>query len=189
MLHPPAPLAALLLATLAWAIAGCGGAAPSGAAKSYAPGATGVDQALADLDAAEAEIAGRFGPLASAAPQQPGWGAQQGYPQAQPGGAATSPYAQPPAAPPPPPAAAPAPEPLAAAPSEAPSDDEGDAEERAEREAEERCALACRALGSMRRAADHVCRAAGPDDARCLRARDRVTAADQRVRESCDECD
>jgi hypothetical protein len=201
----PARRAVLAVLLLAGAGAGCGGAmSAKDAAKTYPPGAAGLEEALADLDAAEARISERFGALASSAPAY-GYPQHQ-YPQQQP----TQPqggYAQPPGpspAPPPPPMAplpggadspAPAAEPASPTPTaQAPADageggDEDDAEERAEREHEERCELACRALGSMRRAAEHVCRAAGASDARCGRARERVGAAEQKVKESCDACD
>jgi MYXO-CTERM domain-containing protein len=48
------------------------------------------------------------------------------------------------------------------------------------------CATACRALDSMRRAADHLCEL-DPGD-RCAKARQRVTAATDRVRASCPDC-
>lgn len=46
------------------------------------------------------------------------------------------------------------------------------------------CANACRALESMRRAAEGICRMAGEGDERCDRARDRVRAAEDVVRDS-----
>lgn len=176
-------------------------------ARSYGPGPRGIDEALADLDAGEAEIASRFGlpaPTGGLGYQQPGYGGvppagygQPGYPPnqqapAQPG----QPWAQPPP-PPPPVASAPAADPAKPAdtpaagppapvePSAAPqsSDDE------AEREEKDRCEIACRALGSMKRAAEHVCRAAGSSDGRCARAKDRVAAASARVAASCEDCD
>jgi hypothetical protein len=44
-----------------------------------------------------------------------------------------------------------------------------------------RCAVACRALGSMRRSADRICTLTAADDSRCTNARQRVTRASQRV--------
>lgn len=46
---------------------------------------------------------------------------------------------------------------------------------------ESRCEVACRALGSMRRSADSVCRLAGAEDPRCELARGRVVKAESRV--------
>lgn len=200
--------AAALGLLLAAAACGCGGSAPGTAAKSYPAGPAGLDEALADLEAAEAQITARLGGWATAS-AQPGAGGQQGYaqpprgdgppggdgPPAESGREGAPPATAPMVPPPPEPAAeAPAQEPLAAAPpsrsaADVSLDDEAELEERAEREAEDRCALACRALGSMRRAADHVCRAAGEADPRCGRARERVAGASGRVRETCDDCD
>lgn len=50
------------------------------------------------------------------------------------------------------------------------------------------CAIACRALASMARAADHVCGLAGAEDTRCADARTRVERASERVRSSCPAC-
>lgn len=50
------------------------------------------------------------------------------------------------------------------------------------------CSVACRALGSMRRAAASLCGLAGDADPRCESARVRVTRADERVRASCPAC-
>lgn len=50
------------------------------------------------------------------------------------------------------------------------------------------CAIACRALGSMRRAADHLCGLAGEQDGRCTSARGRVRGADAEVRQTCPQC-
>jgi hypothetical protein len=55
--------------------------------------------------------------------------------------------------------------------------------DRAEKKAasETSCQLACRAFASLERAADSVCRLAGPRDDRCTRAREIVTANTPRV--------
>jgi hypothetical protein len=44
-----------------------------------------------------------------------------------------------------------------------------------------RCPEACKAMSSLRRAADAVCRLAGPNDARCSRAKEIVGDSEKRV--------
>ncbi|MCU0692361.1 MAG: hypothetical protein MUF54_13255 [Polyangiaceae bacterium] len=46
------------------------------------------------------------------------------------------------------------------------------------------CTIACRALASMRRAAEGICRLTGEEQARCVRARERVARADQQAANS-----
>jgi hypothetical protein len=46
---------------------------------------------------------------------------------------------------------------------------------------EDRCASSCRALGSMRRAVDALCRMTGDDDARCTDARKTLRESTTRV--------
>jgi hypothetical protein len=48
------------------------------------------------------------------------------------------------------------------------------------------CATACRALDSMRRATERICRI-DPGEP-CLKARDKVARAEQRVRAACPDC-
>jgi hypothetical protein len=50
------------------------------------------------------------------------------------------------------------------------------------------CDMACRALSSMRRSADRICALAGSADERCRRARERVSAAEERIRRAQCEC-
>lgn len=50
------------------------------------------------------------------------------------------------------------------------------------------CAIACRALASMGRAASHICDIAGENDERCENARGRVKNAEERVRSACPAC-
>jgi hypothetical protein len=50
------------------------------------------------------------------------------------------------------------------------------------------CDMACRALSSMRRSAERICELAGPSDERCARARSRVSAAEERIRQAHCEC-
>lgn len=50
------------------------------------------------------------------------------------------------------------------------------------------CLVACAALASMRRSADHLCGMAGERDAACGGARERVQRAEQRVVQACPAC-
>lgn len=54
--------------------------------------------------------------------------------------------------------------------------------------APDRCALACRALASMARAAESLCELQGDDDGRCRDARARVEGASARVQRACPSC-
>jgi hypothetical protein len=56
------------------------------------------------------------------------------------------------------------------------------------REKPSRCSRACRALGSMDRAAERLCELTGNGDERCESARGRVEAARGLVARSCDRC-
>jgi hypothetical protein len=58
----------------------------------------------------------------------------------------------------------------------------------AEQRSGDPCQDACRALGSMRRSAEHLCGLTGDADARCETAKARVSRADERVRTSCPAC-
>ena len=82
------------------------------------------------------------------------------------------------APPPPPPATANAP-PLAPAPRETTGKDA--ATDREEGKPASPCAVACRALSSMKRAADTICRIAGDDSPRCGAARQKVVEGTARV--------
>lgn len=50
------------------------------------------------------------------------------------------------------------------------------------------CLVACAALASMKRSADHVCGMAGESDAACTGARTRVSRATERVVAACPAC-
>jgi hypothetical protein len=50
------------------------------------------------------------------------------------------------------------------------------------------CDMACRALSSMRRSAERICALAGAADERCMRARGRVSSAEERIRRAQCEC-
>src|SRR5689334_9469413 len=164
MNHRTSRLGAIALALGASALAACGGAEHAPEAPPT-PSATPDDPAAA-LDRAEAEITRLLGPAYrhTEAPAQPG--------------------AVSPAAPPPPPVgrgdmpAAPKAETRA-----------GEAENRGGPAASsDPCHVACSALASMERAADHLCGLAGASDARCEGARTRVKNATARVKASCPSC-
>ncbi len=74
-------------------------------------------------------------------------------------------------------AAAPAP----VAPSSAESTQTSQPPQKSEEPAANACAIPCRALASMRRAADAICRLAGNTDARCTDARQTLAANQQRL--------
>jgi hypothetical protein len=167
------PTALVLFAALA--LAGCGAAAPPPSAES--PALSTTEGSLAALDRAEGELmlalGGQASPLATGAPAA-------GQPAMQGG------YAQP--APPPPPLADHPAEPMQT-PGAAPGDDRGAKEaERSTISGGDPCASACRALGSMRRATDHLCALSGEGDTRCEGARRRVDSASARVHASCPAC-
>lgn len=50
------------------------------------------------------------------------------------------------------------------------------------------CLVACAALASMKRSADHLCGMTGEEDAACGGARERVQRAEQRVTRACPAC-
>ena len=52
----------------------------------------------------------------------------------------------------------------------------------------DRCNRVCRAIGSMRRSVDAICRLAGDDDERCKKARGSLDRNDKRVKESSCGC-
>jgi hypothetical protein len=160
----PAVIAALAAVVLgAGSLTSCGGAAkesPRSPTGAEAP--TTLDEALAGLDRAEGEL---DSVLSRAAPpaRSPSY--------AEPPQAGAAQPATPPAAQPPPPATT--------IPADAMSQPE------ANRLASDPCAVACRALASMGRAAEHICGLAGESDGRCGAARQRVQAASTRVRGQC----
>ncbi|MEM9696245.1 MAG: hypothetical protein AAGA56_27115, partial [Myxococcota bacterium] len=51
------------------------------------------------------------------------------------------------------------------------------------------CGRACKALTSMRRAAERLCVLTGADDARCQEASKRTRIAEQRVKAQCPSCE
>jgi hypothetical protein len=147
----------------AGSLTSCGGAAkesPRSPTGAEAP--TTLDEALAGLDRAEGELDSVLLRAAPAA-QSPGY--------AQPPMAGAGQPSTPPAPPPPSPATT--------TPADAMSQPE------ANRLATDPCAVACRALASMGRAAEHICGLAGEADGRCGAARQRVQAASTRVHGQC----
>ena len=175
--------AAFVLVTAALTAAGCGGAVSGGGqepamssdrAAMVAPPST-VDEALAQLDTAELDVNRSLGYPGASAPQQ--------YAQP-PGGAPQAGAAQTAPSPPPPPAL---PAPAEAKRAEVQSSGDA-AETAASAPPPDPCTTACRALASMGRAADHLCGLAGAEDPRCDNARQRLSAAQSRVRQSCPSC-
>jgi hypothetical protein len=55
-------------------------------------------------------------------------------------------------------------------------------------DAGQRCTIACKALASMKRAAEQVCDLEGDDDERCVDLRARVEKARRRVSGKCPQC-
>lgn len=53
----------------------------------------------------------------------------------------------------------------------------------------EGCAVACKALASMKRSTDYLCKLAGESDLRCVDARERVRNARERVRRAACPCE
>jgi len=139
--------------------AGCGGSDAASPRSPAGGSAATLDGAMGDLDRAESELGAALGYQYA---HPPGVGAP---------GAAQQPV-QPGAAP-----AAPPPEPATPPPA--------DASKRTELSSSDPCAIACRALDSMGKAAEHICGLAGDSDTRCEAARSRVQAATERVRARC----
>lgn len=153
--------------------AGCGGAASKESATPDFKASTLSDD-FAALDYNEGLISQALGyPAAAPAVSDAGPGPAGGDPSA--GSAATSPATSPP------------PPPASAAPAEMSSqklyESGGD-----ERGSQSPCEIACRALSSMKRSADHVCEISSEQDERCSRAQNRVAQAGERVRRHCTGC-
>jgi hypothetical protein len=162
------------LVALASGPTGCGGGAvapaKSGAAE---PEIDTVEDALGALDDAEAELRLALGGAGAGDDGMTG-----------PPGAYPQPYAQPPPGQP-----APAPPPEPAEPQAGGQEPSLDREEEARAYSPESpCQVACRALASMERAALRLCELSGQDDARCVRAQERLDQAQVRVESSCSTC-
>ena len=165
------PYAAALLALSVLGIPLTGGCKSSGGMTAEGPPLPDVSSARRELERAEGEIYATFPRVSTLR---------------EPAGAPMSPGRSPGAAAPPITSEAPppAPPPLPVAPA-----DDGDrAAENVEKASGDPCAIACRALSSMRRAADRLCELTGEEDAACVDARERVRAADERVRSGCADC-
>jgi len=143
-------------------VLGCGSAAPGAKASDTAPvrELSDADSATAELNRAEGELDALFGPAgsATAAAEAPA--------------ASVSPtYAEPPRQPTTTTQSAPAPM----------SGKSAGGETRAS----DACGVACRALASMARAANHLCGLSGETDTTCESARDRLKNASTRVAARC----
>jgi hypothetical protein len=148
------------------ALPGCGGAAPEAAApgakspesaRSASPEPGSIEEAQAQIASARAQLGGdtgpsRFAPAPGAAPS----------PMSPVSPSLTPPRSTSPAAPP-------------AADSSTASGTSGAGG------GDDRCASPCRALASMRRAVDALCRMAGNDDARCTDAKRTLIDSEGRV--------
>ncbi|HEU4404642.1 MAG TPA: hypothetical protein VFS43_05055 [Polyangiaceae bacterium] len=152
-----------LLGLLALSLSACGGAAAPQAPGSPADGAPSSlktsDDSYASVDEAEQGLRRAQTELHSALGTAPAGDAA--------GGAPPPPAAEPAAPPPPGPARPPAPP----APKR-----EAQAQEAAP------CATACRAFTSMTKAADTICRLAGPSDERCTKAQRSIEEARSSLR-------
>lgn len=114
-----------------------------------------------------------------------GYPSQPGYPQQQP-----YPYASAPAPPPPPSTTQPAQPGMPGYPPETPALQASRDFDKAERElavSTSDCTNACRALGSMDRAAGNICKLSA-DKPRCDDATDKVRSARDKVKNSCGDC-
>ena len=146
------------------------------ASQQQSPGPTDLDALERDLALQEARLEQALGPrlALNQAPAEPAAGAPAA-------GAAPAP------APPPAPAEA---APASRAPETADDDDEQAAEgergaeaqsSKDKREEASPCETACRAVASMRRSAEAICRLSGAAHARCQHAEQRVSEAAERV--------
>lgn len=153
-------------------LAACGGEAPPGAAKTPDSTATAdprsVEEAQQRIAAAKAELAGMTA-QESAAPAG-------GFAQPPPA-AADAPRSAEPS--PPPPTSPVAPSSRPARPTPAPGGDSTPS--KATRNADDRCGSPCRAIASMRRAVNALCRMTGDDDARCVDAKRTLVESEGRI--------
>jgi hypothetical protein len=143
---------------VALAASGCAAEGGTGAKAAAPPEPTTVEEAQAQLDDARQQIEGTLGPAAPASAA----GAAGG-------GTAVPPATVAPVAPADMPAA-----PQASVQSAAPLESEQGART-------DSCATPCRAIASMRRAVDAICRMAGAQDAGCAKARKTLSDDEARV--------
>lgn len=168
LLSLPATLAAALLTVATpLLLAGCGGAAGSAGAEAKSSDVALFDaqSATSELDRAEGEITALFGPPSTPLSAQAAPTATFAAPP--PNAVSAEPTAPP----------TPAERPAAAAKVHTDSADQGPAPDA--------CSIACRALASMERAANHLCGLAGDAEPSCTSARARVKSAEDRVAARC----
>ncbi|MBK8257650.1 MAG: hypothetical protein IPK82_33890 [Polyangiaceae bacterium] len=159
---------------------GCGGGMQSKSAEppqDAQPAFTDANSALAEMDRAEAQLAGIFGGI--------GAGSADSADRIPNGMVAPAASAAPTAAPTTPPQ--PQTEPTGTGATAAQPVPREPAKEATQLSggAADPCFSACRALASMERAANHLCGLAGESDSMCTNARDRVKNASARVSASC----
>jgi hypothetical protein len=166
-------LALPALVAAALGVAGCGGSAAE--AKSAGGDLTDADSALAELNRAEGEITAFLGPASGA--------------EAQATAAPVSPPAPTPAESAPTALQAKEPGVKADQMADSPATDAGSnargSGSPSASSAPDPCSIACRALASMERAANHLCGIEGEGGPSCTNARDRVRSATDRVSARC----
>lgn len=156
--HPRLRSVFFVVAALASALAaGCGGSPPP-AKDSGGADLTDTGSAMAELNRAESEISALFGPTPEAAPSA---SAMPGQPSPPP----VEPQAQPTAI--------------------TKGAETGAGQSAQMSDQSDPCSVACRALASMERAANHLCGLSGEGDPTCTSARTRVKNATDRVSARC----
>lgn len=161
-------------------VAGCGGAAASGAPAGSASAPSHLDQLERELATAEHELERD---LSSSSSSVVGSSAQAGAAEAAaPPETATESAAEAPTI-----AGAPAQEPPADEEAQPKEDKAAALDSRAAHG--DRCSTACKAYASMRRSAARICEIAGADDDRCVRARRRVDVARSQMEQSPCRCE
>jgi hypothetical protein len=182
MTRPSSRAAALLFA--AAAIEGCGGDVAAPKSPGIPDDLTTPESALQALARAEGLLDRSLGPAALAHADQPAKGGMAQQPAPPPPERS---FAVPPAEPSAAPGERPSAPPTGAA-REAIHEEKVKTRSEAPAQASDPCLVACSALASMERAADHLCGLAGPADARCTGARVRVQSATARVHAACPAC-
>lgn len=155
--HPRPRSVFLLAAALASAFAAGCGASPPPAKDSGGADLTDTGSAMAELSRAESEISALFGPAPEAAPSASAMPGQPSPP--------VEPQAQPTVI------------------TKGAETGAGQAAQMSDQS--DPCSVACRALASMERAANHLCGLSGEGDPTCTSARTRVKNATDRVSARC----